>query len=33
MSTIIFYIAVGLSFGLFPLKVGKITEKYGTKPC
>lgn len=31
-TTIIFYIAVGLSFGLFPLKVGKITEKYGTNP-
>ena len=32
-TTIIFYIAVGLSFGLFPLKVGKITEKYGTNPA
>ncbi|MCP1226421.1 type IV secretion system protein [Sebaldella sp. S0638] len=32
-TTIIFYIAVGLSFGLFPLKVGKITAKYGTNPA
>ena len=31
-TTIIFFLAVGLSFGLFPLKVGKITEKYGTNP-
>ena len=31
-ATIIFYLAVGMSFGLFPLKAGKITEKYGTNP-
>ena len=30
--TIQFWLAVGLSLTLFPLKVAKITEKFGTDP-
>ena len=31
-TTIIFFIAVGMSLALFPLKVAKFSEKYGTNP-